>query len=177
MAIRPILEAPHPILSQVARPVAAVTPEIRALLEDMAETMYDAPGVGLAAPQVGEPIRAIVFDPVAGDYDEDGNRVPSQLHMLVNPEIVEGWGDIISIEEGCLSVPDLLLEVPRNEHIRVRALNEQGEQVEHEFSGYVAIIVQHELDHLEGVTLFGRASKLKRRRYVARRKKALARAR
>lgn len=173
MALLPILSAPHPVLSAKAKPVGAVTDALRTLLDDMAETMYAAPGVGLAAPQIGQGIRVVVIDPAAGGgEDDEGNEIPPRLRKLVNPEIVEGWGDTISIEEGCLSVPELYLEVPRHQFIRVSYLDEDGESQEIEFAGWDAIVVQHELDHLEGVTLYDRASKLKRRLYLRQKKKA-----
>lgn len=172
MAILDILEAPHPILAQKARPVGAgeFGDALRARLDDMAETMYAAPGVGLAAPQVGDGRRMVVIDP--GYEDEEGNTHKGRdLLALVNPEIVERGADTIVWEESCLSVPEMYIDVTRARRVRVRFQDATGAFQERWFEEFPAVVVQHELDHLYGRTLYDRASRLKRARYLARRKK------
>jgi peptide deformylase len=154
MAILRIARMGHPVLARPARPVADPTaPEIRTLAGDMIETMYDAPGIGLAAPQVHVPLRVVVFEVPAGRAGEAGSpesaAVP--LTILVNPEIEplgddrdEGW-------EGCLSVPGLTGRVPRYRRIRYRAFDLEGRPFAREASGFHARVVQHECDHLDGV--------------------------
>ena len=136
--IREILEYPDARLREVAQPVAEVTPEIQALVDDMAETMYDAPGCGLAATQLGIAKRIFVID-CAGE-DE-----PSQLYVFINPEIVEKDG-VQTWEEGCLSFPGVTEEIKRAEHVKVRALDRNGKSFELEADGLLAVAVQHEND-------------------------------
>jgi peptide deformylase len=158
MALLTILEYPDPRLRRVAAPVAAVTPEIRALVRDMAETMYAAPGIGLAATQVDVHKRVIVMD-LSESRDE--------LRVFINPELVTASGEIES-EEGCLSVPGYYDRVQRAESIRVRALNADGERFELDAEGVLAVCIQHEMDHLIGKVFVDRLSTLKRARYAAR---------
>jgi peptide deformylase len=153
--VRTILHYPDPKLREKAKPVASVTPEIKKLVDDMAETMYAAPGVGLAATQIGEPHRIFVID-TAGE-DE-----PSQLRVFINPEILERK-DAITWEEGCLSFPGITEEIDRAAKIRVRALDENGEPFEIEAEGLLAVAVQHELDHLDGVLMIDHMGALKKR--------------
>lgn len=153
----PIILYPDPILKKVAAPVEEVTPEIRKLLRDMAETMYEAPGIGLAAPQVGRSIRAIVID--LGDDEESGRK--GELFQLINPEIVEASGEI-DYEEGCLSIPDLRETVRRNAHVIVEALDHEGREIEIEAEGLLAICLQHEIDHLNGVLFIDRLTPIRR---------------
>lgn len=141
MAIRIIVKNPDPVLREVAKPVREVTPNIRKLLRDMADTMYDAGGVGLAAPQVGISKRVIVVDP---QDDETG------LIGLVNPEILETEGEQLG-PEGCLSIPGLNGEVRRHMRIKVKGLDEDGNERIIEAEGYLARIFQHEIDHLNGI--------------------------
>jgi peptide deformylase len=155
MAVRTILHYPDPRLREKAKPVAEITEEIRRLVEDMAETMYAAPGVGLAATQLGEAHRIFVID-VAGE-DE-----PSQLRVFINPEIVAREG-ACTWEEGCLSFPTIVEEIDRAERVRVRALGIDGKPFELEADGLLAIAVQHELDHLDGVLMIDRMGALKKR--------------
>ena len=169
MAVRPILQFPDPVLKKVARPVKAVTDEIRALIGDMTDTMYDAPGIGLAAPQIGVSLRVIVVD-VAW---RNGDRHP---RAYLNPEIVATSGKVKG-EEGCLSVPDYGAEVQRASHVVLAALDEDGKPVEVEAEGLQAVCFQHEVDHLNGMLFIDRLSALKRGLYVKRRKKELARER
>lgn len=156
MAVRTILHYPDPRLRQKTQVVTEVTPAIRQLVQDMAETMYAAPGVGLAAPQIGEPYRIFVID-VASD-DE-----PSQLRTFINPEILERQGEV-TWEEGCLSFPGVTEEIDRAAKVRVRALDENGQPFEIEAEGdLLAIAIQHEFDHLEGVLMIDRLGMLKKR--------------
>lgn len=150
-----ILEYPDPRLREVAEPVEAVTDEIKKLVEDMAETMYDAPGCGLAAPQVGVGKRIFVID-TAGD-DE-----PSDLRTFINPEIFELNGEQ-TWNEGCLSFPELSEEIDRAERVKVRALDANGKQFELEADGLLAVAIQHENDHLNGVLMIDKVSILKRK--------------
>jgi peptide deformylase len=153
--VRTILHYPDPKLREKAKPVAEVTPEIKKLVEDMAETMYAAPGVGLAATQIGEPHRIFVID--TANEDE-----PSQLRVFINPEILERH-DAITWEEGCLSFPGITEEIDRAAKVRVRALDENGKAFELEAEGLLAVAVQHELDHLDGVLMIDHMGMLKKR--------------
>jgi peptide deformylase len=164
MAIREILVVPNPVLKQVSEPVAAVDDALRALMDDMLETMYAAPGVGLAAIQVGEPKRVIVMD-LSHDDEERAPRA------FVNPEIVWASEETLPYEEGCLSVPDYFDEVERPAKVRVRYLNYQGEAVEEEAEGLFAVCIQHEMDHLNGVLFIDHLSRLKREQAVKKVKK------
>lgn len=170
MAVLEILEAPHPLLSQRARDVREdeFGPALAAHLSDMAETMYAAPGVGLAAPQVGDLRRIVVADPGAGEKDE-GRR----LYQMVNPEIVERSRETTESEEQCLSVPEITVRVKRHVHVTVAWRDPWGAAHQERFSDWAATVMQHELDHLVGQTLYDRASGLKRSRYLKSRKKAL----
>lgn len=168
MAVLPILTYPDPILKSVAEPIAQVTDEIRKLAEDMAETMYAAPGVGLAANQVGILKRIFVID-VAGE-DE-----PSNLIVFINPEIIEKDGELV-FEEGCLSFPGASEEIKRAATVKVRALNLQGVPFELEADGLLAVAIQHENDHLNGVLMIDKVGSLKRRRISRQVQKALAEA-
>ena len=161
MALLPILEYPDPRLKKVAAPVAAVTPEIRKLVADMAETMYAAPGVGLAATQVNVHKQVIVID--ISDERND-------LRVFINPVLLGAEGQAEN-EEGCLSVPGYYDKVARAERIRVRALNERGETFELDTDGLLAVCVQHEMDHLRGKVFVEYLSPLKRSRLAARMRK------
>lgn len=166
MALLEILEYPDPRLREVAKPVAKVTPEIKKLCEDMAETMYAAPGVGLAANQVGVLLRIFVID-VAGE-DE-----PSELRVFINPDIYEKDG-VQTWNEGCLSFPGVSEEIKRAEHVRVRALDADGKEFDLEADGLLAVAIQHENDHLDGVLMIDKLSALKKRmasRKMAKRQK------
>ena len=155
MAIREIITAPDPRLKQKSQPVERVDDELRALMDDMLETMYAAPGIGLAAIQIGVPKRVIVMD-----LARDGE--PPQPRYFINPEILTISDDQAVYEEGCLSVPDLYEEVERPAACRVRYLDYQGEVREEECDGLLATCLQHEIDHLEGVLFIDHLSKLKR---------------
>ncbi|HEY9280516.1 MAG TPA: peptide deformylase [Eoetvoesiella sp.] len=155
MALLPILHYPDPRLHKVAAPVEVVDDRIRQLVRDMAETMYDAPGVGLAATQVDVHERVVVIDVSEGNND---------LLVLINPEILWKSDEQQVYEEGCLSVPGVYDEVQRSAQIRVRALNEQGEQYEFDAEGLLGVCVQHELDHLLGKVFVEYLSPLKQNR-------------
>jgi peptide deformylase len=161
MAILNILEYPDPRLRKVAAAVAAVTPEIRKLVADMAETMYAAPGVGLAATQVDVHKRIIVMD-VSEARDE--------LRVFINPEILAAEGDA-ECEEGCLSVPGYYDKVTRAAKVTVRAQDGDGEPFELVAEGLLAVCIQHEIDHLHGKVFVDRLSPLKRARLAARLRK------
>lgn len=162
MALLPILKYPDPRLHKVAKPVAQVDDRIRQLVRDMAETMYAAPGVGLAATQVDIHERVVVID-----VSEEGNN----LLVLINPEITWKSDELQAYEEGCLSVPGVYDEVERAAQIRVRALNENGESFELEADELLAVCIQHELDHLQGKVFVEYLSRLKQTRLKARIKK------
>lgn len=190
MAVRRILTIDNPadlaVLKQVSRPVEGpVTGELRALMDDMLETMYAAPGIGLAAVQVGDTRRVIVMDlgdrEIAGEApDEEASDeavAADQLarrnpRYLVNPEILWASDELFQYEEGCLSVPDVYDAVERPARVRIRYMDYAGQTVEEEAEGLYAVCVQHEMDHLEGVLFIDHLSRLKRERAVARVKKA-----
>lgn len=162
MALLPILRYPDPRLYKTAAPVEVVDDRIRTLVRDMAETMYAAPGVGLAATQVDVHERVIVID-VSEDADN--------LLVLINPEIIWKSDETQVFEEGCLSVPEIYDEVERAAQIRVRALDEQGETFEFDADGLLAVCVQHEIDHLNGKVFVEYLSMLKQNRIRTRLKK------
>ena len=167
MAIRDILTvADHQaILKQKSAPVSVVDDDLRALMDDMLETMYDAPGIGLAAIQVGEAKRVIVMDLA-------GSEEPPAPRHFVNPEILERSEELFEYEEGCLSVPDIYDAVERPARVRIRYQNYQGEPVEEWAEGLYAVCIQHEMDHLEGVLFIDHLSRLKRVRAIAKVKKS-----
>jgi peptide deformylase len=166
MALLPILHWPDERLHKVAKPVETINDEIRRLVEDMAQTMYAAPGVGLAATQVDVPKQVIVID-VSEAHD--------QLLILINPEILESRGDS-DCEEGCLSVPGVFEKIQRAAWIRVRALNLDGARFELEADGLLSVCIQHEMDHLKGKVFVEYLSSLKQRRILAKLKKQQRRA-
>ncbi len=164
MSIREILTAPDPRLRQVSKPVDKVDDELRALMDDMLETMYDAPGIGLAAIQVGVPLRVIVMD-LAGKDEEPEPR------FYVNPEILDPSEEMNVYEEGCLSVPEYYDEVERPSTCRVKYLDYDGNEQILEAEGLLATCIQHEMDHLEGVLFIDHLSRLKRDRVLKKLKK------
>ena len=159
MAVRPIITLPDPLLRQKSEPVAKVDGPARAALDDMIETMYDAPGIGLAGVQVGILQRLVVLDVARKD------EAPQPL-FLINPEIVQASAEHMVYEEGCLSIPDYYEDVERPERIRVTFLDRHGAQCEMEAEGLLAIAIQHEIDHLDGVLFIDHISRLKRERVV-----------
>ncbi len=164
MALREIITVPDSFLKQVSKPVETVDDDLRALMDDMLETMYAAPGIGLAAIQIGVPKRVIVMD-LAGSEEEPAPR------YFVNPEITWKSDELFTYEEGCLSVPEIYDEIERPARVRLTYLNYAGEKVEEEAEGLFAVCIQHEIDHLEGVLFIDKLSRLKRDRAVAKVKK------
>jgi len=191
MAVRRILTIDNPadlaVLKQISAPVEGpVTDELRGLMDDMLETMYDAPGIGLAAVQIGDTRRVIVMDlnDKGGEVDDVDPATLSQEdrekweaerrnpRFIVNPEIVWASDELFTYEEGCLSVPDYFDAVERPARIRLKYMNYAGEAVEEEAEGLFAVCIQHEMDHLQGVLFIDHLSRLKRERAVAKVKKA-----
>ena len=165
MTIRPILTVPNPLLKEVSQPVDAVTDEIRTLMDDMLETMYDAPGIGLAAIQIGKPVRVIVMD-LAGPEDEPNPQ------YFVNPEILETVEETTPYDEGCLSVPQVYETIDRPSRVKLKYLDYNGKEVEEWAEGLYATCIQHEMDHLEGTLFIDYLSRLKKTRALAKVKKA-----
>jgi peptide deformylase len=161
MALREILTVPNPVLKQVSTPVEGVDDDLRRLMDDMLETMYAAPGIGLAAIQVGVPRQVIVMD-LARQED------PPEPRFFVNPEILWASDETALYEEGCLSVPEIYDEVARATQVRLRYLDYNGQEVVEEAEGLFAVCIQHEMDHLKGVLFIDHLSRLKRDRAVAR---------
>lgn len=160
MALLPILEAPDPRLKVKSTPVEEVTDETRKLIDDMFETMYDAPGIGLAAVQVGVPKRLLVID--LQERDEETDATVRNPMVFINPEILETSDELASYNEGCLSVPDQYADVERPAVIRARWLDRDGTKKEKKIDGMLATCLQHEMDHLEGILFIDYLSKLKR---------------
>jgi peptide deformylase len=165
MATRPILILPDARLRAVADPIEKIDDEIKALARDMLETMYDAPGIGLAAPQVGELKRIVVMDLAK----EDEPKAPL---VMINPEIVKFSDETVVTEEGCLSIPELYYDVERPAEVTVRYTDLEGNTVERDADDRLAICVQHELDHLDGVLYIDYLSRLKRDRVLKKFQKA-----
>ena len=168
MALRPILVIPDTKLRQTAEPVAAVDDAVRRLADDMLETMYKAPGIGLAAPQIGVMRRVVVLD-VAKRASEGAEPAPM---VFVNPEITWASAERSTYEEGCLSIPDYYEEVERPAVVRVAYLDRDGAPAEVEAEGILAVCLQHEIDHLNGVLFIDHISRLKRSRVVRKFEKA-----
>jgi len=155
MSIKPLVLLPDPILRQPSKTVERVDDDLRRLADDMLETMYDAPGIGLAAVQVGEPLRMLVMDVAKEDEEK-------QPFVLVNPQIVATGDDVSTYEEGCLSIPDYYAEVERPAAVTVKYLDRDGKEQTLAADGMLATCVQHEIDHLNGVLFIDHISKLKR---------------
>jgi peptide deformylase len=160
MAILPIVEVPDPRLRQISLPVEKVDAEVRALVADMFETMYAAPGIGLAAIQVGVARRILVID--LQEPEEEGGEPVRDPRVFINPEILEHSDRDVPYTEGCLSVPDQYAEVDRPDRIRARWLDLDGKVREEEIEGLLATCLQHEMDHLDGVLFIDHLSRLKR---------------
>ena len=169
MAVRPLVILPDPLLRQTSEPIGEITDDIRALAADMLETMYDAPGIGLAAIQIGVPKRLVVIDLTKPPEEE---RKPV---VLVNPEITWTSEEKRTYEEGCLSIPEYYEEVERPDRIKYRYRDLDGRTVEAEAEGVLATCVQHEIDHLNGVLFIDYLSKLKRDRVIKKFQKAAKR--
>jgi len=160
MAIRRIYETPDPVLRQISKPVEVFDDELKTLVEDMFETMYDAPGIGLAAVQVGIPIRLLVID--LQEPEEEGGEPVRDPKVFINPEILWHSDDEVPYTEGCLSVPEQYAEVMRPEKIRAKWRDVEGNAYEEEIDGLLAVCLQHEMDHLNGVLFIDHLSRLKR---------------
>jgi peptide deformylase len=155
MAIRPIIKLPDPVLRRKAEPVENVDDGVRALLRDMLDTMYDAPGIGLAGPQVGVSRRLVVIDTAREEE-------PKAPRLLINPEILSAGDERRVHEEGCLSIPEVYAEIERPALVRVRYVDEAGRIQEEDFRDLLATVVQHEIDHLDGVLFIDHLSRLRR---------------
>jgi peptide deformylase len=167
MTIRRILtvDGDLAVLKQVSAPVETVDDDLRALMDDMLETMYAAPGIGLAAVQVGVPKRVIVMDIARTDE-------PKAPRYFVNPEILWASQETLPYEEGCLSIPEIYDEIERPAQVRLRYLDYDGKLVEEDAEGMFAVCIQHEMDHLQGVLFIDHLSRLKRDRAIAKVRKA-----
>lgn len=166
MTKRDIITLPDPLLRKSSAPVERVDDELRALIDDMLETMYDAPGIGLAAVQIAVPRRLIVMDVKYRQPDEEGGEVAKEPIAMVNPEIVS-HGDAMRVhEEGCLSIPEFYAEVERPSKVTVRYIDRDGKQREMECEDVLATVVQHEVDHLNGKLFIDYISRLKRDRVI-----------
>ncbi|WP_298256693.1 peptide deformylase [Bradyrhizobium sp.] len=172
MAIREIIILPDKQLRLVSKPIEKVTPEIRKLADDMFETMYDAPGIGLAAIQVAQPLRLITMD-LAKKNDE--GEVDSKPRVFINPEIISSSEETSVYEEGCLSIPEYYEEVERPAKVRIRFIDLDGKLHEENAEGIYATCIQHEIDHLNGVLFVDYLSKLKRDRVLKKFTKAAKR--
>ena len=169
MAIREIKKFPDPVLRNKTAAVGAIDDDLCRLIDDMVETMHAAPGVGLAANQVGVPLQVAVID--IGDHEEEGKKRP--LVVLINPEVLSLEGAVVA-EEGCLSVPDFTEKVKRAARVKVRAKDRAGKTFELEADGLMAKALQHEIDHLNGILFIDRLSPIKKSIFRRRMKKALA---
>jgi peptide deformylase len=167
MPLREVLQFPDPRLKRVSEPIDQITDEIRALARDMCDVMYDEPGIGLAAMQVGQAVRMFVIDTEWGEEDAERNA-----SVILNPEILHKDGTI-TWEEGCLSVPDYTAEVDRAAQVTIRYMDLDGKEITEEAEGLRAVCLQHEYDHLDGILFIDRISRLKRSLYVNKRKKQL----
>src|SRR5690242_8828276 len=173
MALREIIILPDKQLRLVSRPIEKVTPEIRKLADDMFETMYDAPCIGLAAIQNAQPVRLITMDLAKRDENGEGTREP---RVFINPVIIASSEDVSVYEEGCLSIPEYYEEVERPAKVRVRFTDLDGKVHEEDAEGLFATCIQHEIDHLNGVLFVDYLSKLKRDRVLKKFAKAAKRA-
>ena len=160
MAIRPIFETPDPVLRQISKPVETFDKELKTLVADMFETMYVAPGIGLAAVQVGVPIRLLVID--LQEPAEEGGEPVRDPRTFINPEILWHSDAEVPYTEGCLSVPEQYAEVMRPDKIRAKWQDSDGKAYEEEIDGLLAVCLQHEMDHLNGVLFIDHLSRLKR---------------
>lgn len=168
MTIRPIIKLPDPRLRLVSKPVGVIDADVQALLDDMLETMYHAPGIGLAAIQIAEPVRVVVMD-VAG------SEAPPDPRCFINPQIVWSSEETRVYEEGCLSIPEVYAEVERPDRVRVAYLDRDGRPADLEAEGLLATCLQHEIDHINGVLFIDHISRLKRERIIKKFKKGARR--
>ena len=170
MAILPIIETPDPRLRTISTPVETIDAELQTLIDDMFETMYVAPGIGLAAIQVGVPKRLLVID-LQEEQDEEGKPIKDP-RVFINPEILETSDELQVYQEGCLSIPDQYADVERPAAIRARWQDREGKTHEERLEGLLAICLQHEMDHLEGILFIDHQSRLKREMVLKRLLKA-----
>ncbi len=166
MTKREIITLPDPLLRKASVPIERVDDELRGLIDDMLETMYDAPGIGLAAVQIAVPRRLIVMDVNYRQPDEEGGEVAKEPIAMVNPEIISHGDEMRSHEEGCLSIPEFYAEVERPSQVTVRYIDREGKQQETECEDILATVVQHEVDHLNGKLFIDYLSRLKRDRVI-----------
>jgi peptide deformylase len=156
MGIRKIITLPDPVLRKKARKITGFGPELQTLIDDMVETMREAPGVGLAAPQIGVSSRLIVVE----FGDEEDEEAPKKLYTVINPEIVRASSETVPAVEGCLSIPEMVGNVERFESVTIRGLNRRGQPVKIKANGWLARIFQHEIDHLEGILFVDRTDEV-----------------
>ena len=184
MALKPLVIIPDKLLRSKSAAVGKITPEIHKLVEDMFATMYDAPGIGLAAIQVGVPQRVVTMDLGKRANEEDETELPEgeepeeikDPRVFINPEITWSSDEMSTYEEGCLSIPDIHEDVERPARVKVKFLDLEGKEHEEEATGLYATCIQHEIDHLNGVLFIDHISKLKRDRIVKKFTKAKKRA-
>ena len=162
MAILPILETPDPLLRTISTPVEAIDDELQRLIDDMFDTMYDAPGIGLAAVQVGVPRRLLVIDLQEPESDEEDAPPVRRPRVFINQQILDASDELSVYSEGCLSVPEQYAEVERPASVRVSWLDREGRIHEEVLDGLLATCLQHEMDHLEGVLFIDHLSRMKR---------------
>ncbi len=168
MSILEVLTYPDKFLSKPTKAIENIDGNLQKMIDNMAETMYDAPGAGLAAIQVGFDKSIIIYDSLPGEKEKS-------LQVLLNPEILESDGEIVSENEGCLSVPDFTSDVKRSSLVLVEGIDREGKPVKIEVEGYLAIVLQHEIDHLNGILFIEHLSALKRELYKRHIKKKLKR--
>ncbi|MGE0774156.1 MAG: peptide deformylase [Sphingomonadaceae bacterium] len=171
MAILPILEAPDPRLRVKSTPVETVDDDVRKLIDDMFDTMYDAPGIGLAAIQIGVPKRVLVIDLQDREGEDEAAEPVRSPRVFINPEIYDPSEDLSVYSEGCLSVPDQFADVERPAVIHARWMDEKGEAHDEQIDGLLATCLQHEMDHLEGILFIDHLSRLKREMILKKLKK------
>ena len=177
MAIRPLVILPDSVLRQVSAPVDTITPEIKSLAADMLETMYDAPGIGLAAIQIGVPLRVVTIDLSKPETKEGEEPEPKKPQVFINPEVTWSSDEFSAYEEGCLSIPEYYEEVERPAEVKVRYMDLDGKTHEIAADGLLSTCLQHEIDHLDGVLFIDHISRLKRERVTKKFAKAAKRER
>ncbi len=172
MSLKEIIKIPDPVLRTKCDPVETITPELKKLMDDMLETMYDAPGIGLAAPQINIPIRLIVMDAANKEEEQEPDPI-----IMINPVILKSSDEVSTYEEGCLSIPEFFAEVERPANVLVSYRDKDGNPQEKNCEGLLGTVVQHEIDHLNGVLFIDYLSKLRRDRVIkkfAKAKKAVS---
>jgi peptide deformylase len=160
MSLMPIIEVPDALLRTKSAPIEDVTTDLERLIADMFETMYEAPGIGLAAIQVAVPRRLVIID--LQDPEDEGGEPVKRPYVFINPEIVDRSAERKVYNEGCLSIPDQYAEIERPDVVRARWVDEKGQPQEGEFDGLMSVCLQHEVDHLDGVLFVDHLSRLKR---------------